>query len=189
MSTISARTFVLLYWAAQALTLLPGLAPQHSTVLLGINRAWVTLLTSGVVLLHVLWIWQQVKLAAAPVAASSPWISRLLARIRTTGGVSLAGFLVLAAMKVAFGGHYPVLNNWLGAGIGVPLLGIVVSGVFAAQCLCKTEVELAPQAKPSVFGTFVLFFYAGLTAGAIARRARRAVAKAESEQLAVGVGA
>ena len=92
-------------------------------------------------------------------------------------------------MKVAFGGHYPVLNNWLGAGIGVPLLGIVVSGVFAAQCLCKTEVELAPQAKPSVFGTFVLFFYAGLTAGAIARRARRAVAKAESEQLAVGVGA
>ncbi len=186
---MSARTFVILYWGAQALALLPRfwLTPQHSAPLQWMNSAWVALLMCAAFALQVLWIWQQVKLAAEPVAATSPKISRLLALCRMTGSVSLAGFLILVAINIAFGGYVTGLDNWLDPVFGVAFLGLVVSGVFAAQCLCKTEVELTSQAKPSVFGTCVQFFYAGLTAGAIARRARKAVATAEASQLGVGV--
>ena len=48
---------------------------------------------------------------------------------------------------------------------------------------------LAQDHRLALFRLLVQAGETGLTAGAIARRARRAVAKAESEQLAVGVGA
>lgn len=184
-SKINARGFLVLYWGAQLLAFLPNiwLTPQEAHSLWAYG-AWVTLLMCGAFGFHALWVWRQVKLAVDPVAATNPKISGLLMRTQTIGGASLVGLFTVAAINVALGDG---ANSWLDAVMGVALLGVLVSSGLAARCLCKAEIEITPQAKPSVFGTFVLFFYAGLTAGAIARRSRKAVTAAGAQPLSVNV--
>lgn len=166
----------MLYWGGQILAFLSGfwLTPQHPAYMPRIIGAWVTLLMCGVFALQALWIWQQLKVAVSPIADTNPRISRLLSRTQAAGRVSLAGFLAFAVIKIVLSDAVVGPNSWLDVIISIAFLGLLVSCGLAALCLCKVEIEVSPQAKPSVFWTFWQFSYAGLTAGAIRRRVTRA---------------
>lgn len=117
-------------------------------------------------------------MAVEVIAASNSQISRLMVRTQFIGGASLVGFLILAVINFALGDAVAEAIGWLQVISAIVAISLLTSGGLAALCLCKAEVQVTPDAKPSVLGTFVQFFYAGLTAGAIARRSKRLVAAA-----------
>ena len=179
----------MLYWGGQILAFLPGiwLTPQHPDLVTRVIGGWMALMMLCVFALQILWIWQQLRVDVESTAASNSQISRLLVRTQVIGSASLVGFLILAAINFALGDAVAEAIGWLQGISAIVAISLLTSGGLAALCLCKAEIEVTPDAKPSVLGTFVQFFYAGLTAGAIARRARKVVATAEASQLGMGV--
>lgn len=170
----------MLYWGGQILAFLPGawLTPEHPAHMPRLLGGWMTLMMCGVVAFQALWIWQRLTLAAGAIATHNPLVSRLLSHTRTVGSATLVALLLLALITIALGNAVVGPNSWLDGLFAVFSLGLLFSCGLAARCLCKAEIAVTPEAKPSVFWTAVQFAYAGLTAGAISRRSTRIAAAA-----------